>query len=167
MGEDERRSPRDRAADEAAWQDLVSRLGDVGQDDISQGIEPDTGQDDAAGQAPADSPAPGDSASGPEGRTQPPAPAGPGPRDYALAEEPEEDWTPEEPPALGAGNPLNVLAWTCGAGAPIALLLVAIFWRTAPATVWVGLCIVFVAAAGYLAFRLPRHRTEGDDGARV
>lgn len=167
MGEDERRSPRDRAADEAAWQDLVSRLRDVGQDlDPGSGrpARPETGAD--TGQEDADRPAPGEEPGG-EGGIRPPIPAATGPRDYTVAEEPEEDWSPEEPPALGAGNPLNVLAWVCGAGAPIALLLVAIFWRSAPATVWVGLCIVFVAAAGYLAFRLPSHRAEGDDGARV
>lgn len=148
MGEDERRSPRDRAADEAAWQDLVSRLEDVGRDieaEQAAAIEPSE-----------EPPAP-----------EAPAPPVGGPRDYSVAEEPEEEWAPEDPPALGSGNPVTVLAWTCAAGAPIALLLVTILWRSAPMPVWIGLCVVFVAAAGYLAFRLPRHRAEGDDGARV
>ncbi|WP_372711305.1 hypothetical protein [Arthrobacter rhombi] len=152
MAEDDRRTPRDRAADEAAWQDLVSRLEDVG-----DGIEAEP----AAGEPPAAAP--------PDGPAPDPAPLMPagGPRDYSIIEEPEEDWAPEDPPALGSGNPVTVLAWACAAGAPVVLLLVAILWRSAPMTVWVGLCVVFVAAAGYLAFRLPRHRTDGDDGARV
>jgi len=66
MGEDERRSPRDRAADEAAWQDLVSRLGDVGQDD-GPGPAAGDGRPPRGGEAP-----------------QPPVPTGIGPRDYAL-----------------------------------------------------------------------------------
>ncbi|WP_417220589.1 hypothetical protein [Arthrobacter sp.] len=149
MGEDERHSPRDKAADEAAWQDLVNRLGDVGAD--------------VEAEAAAADPAPG----GPDAPAEPEAPHLGGPRDYVAADEPEEDWAPEDPPALGSGNPVTVLAWICAAGGPIALLLVAILWRSAPMPVWIGLCVVFVAAAGYLAFRLPRHRAEGDDGARV
>lgn len=152
MADDDRRSPRDKAADDAAWQDLVSRLGDVG-----QGVEADAAASGPSPAVPEETPGdPGDL----------PAPPG-GPRDYVVDEEPEEDWTPEDPPALGSGNPVTVLAWVCAAGGPLALLLVAILWRSAPAPVWVGLCVVFVAAAGYLAFRLPRHRAEGDDGARV
>ena len=153
MAENSSPSPRDRAADEAAWQDLVSRLDDVGVD-----FDPDT--DTAAPPEPTHEPEPLDEPV-PVLR-----PAG-GPRDYELVEEPEEDWIPEDPPALGSGNPLTVLAWTCAAGAPIALLLLAILWRSAPMGVWLTLCVVFVASAGYLAFRLPRHRQEGDNGARV
>lgn len=152
MGEDERRSPRDRAADEAAWQDLVSRLEDVGRE-----IEAEQAATEASAIDHSEEPA------APEA----PAPPAGGPRDYSVVEEPEEEWAPEDPPALGSGNPVTVLAWTCAAGAPIALLLVTILWRSAPVPVWIGLCVVFVAAAGYLAFRLPRHRAEGDDGARV
>ncbi|MDN6179356.1 MAG: hypothetical protein L0J08_12625 [Micrococcaceae bacterium] len=151
MADDNARSPRDRAADEAAWQDLVSRLDDVGMD-----VDPEAEAADPPGPTPDPRDEPG-----PLRR-----PAG-GPRDYELLEEPEEDWTPEDPPALGSGNPLTVLAWTCAAGAPIALVLLAILGRAAPRGGWRTLCVAFVAAAGYLAFRLPRHRQDGDNGARV
>lgn len=150
MAEENGRSPRDPAADEAAWRDLVSRLEDS---------DVDPGPQQGAGPGmPVQEPIPREELV--------PGTVG-GPRDYELAEEPEGDWTPEDPPALGSGNPLTVLAWTCVGGAPIALLLLAMLWRSAPTGVWLTLCVLFVAAAGYLAFRLPRHRQEGDDGARV
>ncbi|MDN6299497.1 MAG: hypothetical protein L0J68_04300 [Micrococcaceae bacterium] len=84
MADDNARSPRDRAADEAAWQDLVSRLDDVGMD-----VDPEAEAADPPGPTPdpLDEPVPLL------------RPAG-GPRDYELLEEPEEDWTPEDPPAL-------------------------------------------------------------------
>ncbi|MHA7239038.1 hypothetical protein [Arthrobacter sp. TMS1-12-1] len=92
-----------------------------------------------------------------------------GPRDYAAPEEPDEDegFTPEEPPPLGSGDPLTVLAWIGAAGGPIMLLLFAMFWRTAPMVATLGLLALFLAGAGYLVTKLPKQRDIGDDGAEV
>ncbi|MGL3805819.1 hypothetical protein ACSYDW_06935 [Paeniglutamicibacter sp. R2-26] len=89
-----------------------------------------------------------------------------GPRDYEVAED-EEGFVPEEPPALGSGNPLLTLAWVAAAGAPLMLLVLAIFWRRAPMPLWIGLCVVALAAGAFLFARLPRYRHEDDDGARI
>ncbi len=92
-----------------------------------------------------------------------------GPRDYTAPEEPEEDegFVPDEPPPLGAGDPLTVLAWIGAAGGPITLLLFAMFWRDAPLAATLGVLALFLAGAGYLVTKLPKHRDIGDDGAEV
>ncbi|WP_043446991.1 hypothetical protein [Arthrobacter sp. L77] len=100
-------------------------------------------------------------------RNQPLLPSGP--RDYAAPDDPDEDegFTPEDPPPLGSGDPLTVLAWIGAAGGPILLFLIAMFWRTAPMAATLGLLAVFLAGAGYLVTKLPKHRDMGDDGAEV
>ena len=70
-----------------------------------------------------------------------------------------------EPPPLGTGEPLVILAWLGAVGGPALLLLIAMFWRSAPMAVILGIIVLFVAAAGYLLFRLPQHHD--DDGAAV
>ncbi|WP_312178643.1 hypothetical protein, partial [Arthrobacter sp.] len=91
-----------------------------------------------------------------------------GPRDYSPPEdESDGSFVPEEPPPLGSGEPLVILAWLGAAGGPLLLLLFAMFWRSAPLTVVLGVVALFVASSGYLLFRLPQHRDEDDDGAAV
>ena len=90
-----------------------------------------------------------------------------GPRDY---EEPEEiesegEFVPPEPPPFGTGEPLVILAWVGAVGGPILLLLFAMFWRSVPLAIILGVIALFVASAGYLIFRLPSHHD--DDGAAV
>lgn len=100
---------------------------------------------------------------------EPPAAAGPpdaGPRDY----EPDDDdgaFIPEEPPSLADSDPLTVLAWLGAVGAPIALLLSAIFWRSAPLLAVVGMVVAFAASVVFLIMKLPHEKDEHDDGARV
>jgi hypothetical protein len=60
-----------------------------------------------------------------------------------------------------------VLAWTGAIGGPVALLLTAMFWRSAPITAVVGIIAVFIASVVYLIMRLPQDKDENDDGARV
>ncbi len=158
-------------SDDAVWEDLVRRL-EAGT----------SGPPDPAAAPPGDSPVP--DASGPDGAGPalpgPPAPrdvdpqlfqmhpALTGPRDHeGPADDDEGGFVPEDPPALGSGNPLLNLAWICAAGAPLALLLLAIFWRRAPMPLWIGLVVIAVAATVFLFARLPRHRQDDDDGARV
>lgn len=96
-----------------------------------------------------------------------------GPRDHDLPEpEPDGDdeddgFVPEEPPPLGTGDPLTILAWVGAAGGPLTLLLFAMFWRDAPLAATFGILALFLAGAGYLVSRLPKHRDIGDDGAEV
>ena len=95
-------------------------------------------------------------------------PAEPGPRDYSPEEdESDGSFVPDEPPPVGSGEPLVILAWLGAAGGPLLLLLFAMFWRGAPMPVVLGIVAIFVTCAGYLLFRLPQSRDEGDDGAAV
>jgi hypothetical protein len=94
-----------------------------------------------------------------------PAPA-PGPRDY----EPEDDdgaFVPEEPPSLAGADPLTVLAWIGAVGGPIALVLAAMFWRSAPLLAILGIVVIFAASVVFLIMKLPGEKDEHDDGARV
>jgi len=90
-----------------------------------------------------------------------------GPRDQAPVEDDDEGFVPPEPPPLGAGDPLVVLAWIGAAGGPLALLLASMFWRGLPAVAIAGIVAVFIASVCYLVFRLPHHRENDDDGAVV
>lgn len=151
-------------SDDAAWEDLVRRLEQ--EPTVQPPRERQPGLPGHAAAEPGEATAPADS------NAVDPAvfrmhPALGGPRDYVAAEEADGDFVPEDPPAIGSGNPLVNLAWIAAAGAPIGLLLMAIFWRRAPMPLWIGLCVIALAAGGYLFARLPRFRHEGDDGARV
>ena len=90
-----------------------------------------------------------------------------GPRDYDEPEELESEgeFVPPEPPPLGSGEPLVVLAWLGAIGGPLLLLVFAMFWRGAPLALVLGVIALFAASAGYLLFRLPSHHD--DDGAEV
>jgi len=93
--------------------------------------------------------------------------AGPeGPRDYGVDDE-EGAFVPEDPPILSATDPLTMLAWLGAVGSPIALVLSAMFWRSAPLLAILGMVAVFVAAVVYLIMKLPQEKDENDDGARV
>jgi len=89
-----------------------------------------------------------------------------GPRDFAP-EESDEPFIPDEPAALGSGDPMLNLAWTAAAGGPIGLLLCVLFFRSAPAFVVIGLALATLAGIAYLVKRLPTSRDPGDDGAQV
>lgn len=169
------------STDDAVWQDLVARL---------EGTSADAGPggEHRAGASPAGPPDPEQTGRGADGltdlgesgtaptareradaifRNQPLRSEGP--RDYEAPPESEDDegFTPEEPPPLGTGDPLTVLAWLGAAGGPVMLLLFAMFWRDAPLAATLGVLALFLAGAGYLISRLPTHRDLGDDGAEV
>jgi hypothetical protein len=168
------------STDDAVWQDLVARLEGTSTDSPAT-PGGDTGIPPAPLGLPADGQEPRPDVSGAHGtedltdreradaifRDQPFRATGP--RDYAAPEEPEEDegFVPDEPPPLGAGDPLTVLAWVGAAGGPITLLLFAMFWRDAPLAATLGVLALFLAGAGYLVTKLPKHRDIGDDGAEV
>ncbi len=159
--------------DDAVWLDLVARL---------------EGTDSGAASSLDTGPATGTGTEGGPARTfrdfdplglaaplpvQPAAAAGPqesgpraaGPRDY----EPEDDgaFVPEEPPSLAGSDPLTVLAWLGAVGGPIALLLSAIFWRSAPLLAVMGMVAAFAVSVVFLITKLPGEKDEHDDGARV
>lgn len=89
-----------------------------------------------------------------------------GPRDYAV-EDHGGEFVPEEPPSLSGTDPLTMLAWLGAVGGPIALLLSAMFWRTAPLLAIVGMVSAFILAVVYLIMKLPQEKDDNDDGARV
>ncbi|WP_139346695.1 hypothetical protein [Sinomonas mesophila] len=175
----------DHAAEDDAWRDLVARL---------RGGVAEPGED---GPAPAEPSAAERSAgvqrgTAPEGGAAPPFdafdPLGVSRRDPAgnaehtgrtgrgAASDDSDaagdmlpgDFVPEEPePVLAGADPAVVLAW-CGAlGGPVALLLCALLWRGVPGYVVALLIAAFLAGVGVLIMRLPRHKDDGDDGARV
>jgi len=89
-----------------------------------------------------------------------------GPRDYDVDGD-DDVFIPEEPPSLAGTDPLTMLAWLAAVGGPIALLLSAMFWRSAPLLAVVGIVAVFVLGTVYLIMKLPQEKDENDDGARV
>ncbi|NMR30105.1 hypothetical protein [Crystallibacter degradans] len=160
-------SEREPSQDDAVWQDLVARL-------ESAEAAPDPQDKDTPGQ---DKPRPADAGNPPSrglpganfAAESPPEDALPvaGPRDYYAAEPEDDEFVPPEPAPLGTGEPLLVLAWCGAVGGPIALLLMAMFWRSAPFAAVVGLIVMIIAAGAYLVSRLPGERDSGDDGAQV
>jgi hypothetical protein len=89
-----------------------------------------------------------------------------GPRDYAV-EDDDDAFVPEEPPSLAGTDPLTMLAWLGAVGGPVALVLSAMFWRSAPLLAVLGIVAVFVLAVVYLIMKLPQEKDDNDDGARV
>jgi hypothetical protein len=89
-----------------------------------------------------------------------------GPRDYGV-EDDDGAFIPEEPPSLAGTDPLTMLAWLGALGGPLALLLSAMFWRSAPLLAVLGIVAVFVLAVVYLIMKLPQEKDDNDDGARV
>ncbi|MFC7849601.1 hypothetical protein ACFUTU_14110 [Arthrobacter sp. NPDC057388] len=88
------------------------------------------------------------------------------PRGYAVDDD-EGEFVPEEPPKLSATDPLTMLAWLGAVGAPVALVLSSMFWRSAPLLAILGMVAIFVGAVVYLIMKLPQEKDENDDGARV
>jgi len=89
-----------------------------------------------------------------------------GPRDYDVDDD-GDDFVPEEPPSLAGTDPLTMLAWLAAVGGPVALLLSAMFWRSAPLLAVLGIVAAFVLGTVYLIMKLPQDKDEDDDGARV
>ncbi|WP_159611679.1 hypothetical protein [Glutamicibacter sp. JC586] len=92
-----------------------------------------------------------------------------GPRDSIPAEleESDEKFVPDEPAALGSGDPMVNLSWVGAAGGPVGLLLCVLFFRSAPTFVYIGLALCAVVGIAFLIKRLPTGRDPGDDGAQV
>ncbi|GAA1115933.1 hypothetical protein [Arthrobacter flavus] len=149
------------STDDAVWQDLVARL-----------EQTPTAPEAGASSAPAQNV---DAGLSDQDRVRAlfenqPRRSPSGPRDY-TPEEPDEDedegYHPPEPPALGTGEPLLVLAWFGAVGGPITLLLLAMFWRAAPLTMMLGVLAIFLVSVAFLILRLPKTRDHGDNGAEV
>jgi hypothetical protein len=88
------------------------------------------------------------------------------PRDYSV-EDDDGEFVPEDPPKLSATDPLTMLAWLGAVGAPVALVLSSMFWRSAPLLAILGMVAIFIGAVVYLIMKLPQEKDENDDGARV
>ncbi|BCW66575.1 hypothetical protein NicSoilB4_13380 [Arthrobacter sp. NicSoilB4] len=93
-----------------------------------------------------------------------------GPRDFeAENDDPfiPGEFVPEEPPSLAGADPMTVLAWLGAVGGPIALLMSAMFWRSAPLLAILGMVAAFAASVVFLIMKLPGEKDEHDDGARI
>ncbi|MFH5880705.1 hypothetical protein [Arthrobacter sp. NA-172] len=88
-----------------------------------------------------------------------------GPRDYEV--EDGSGFVPEDPPSLAGTEPMTMLAWLGAVGGPVALLFIAMFWRSAPLLAVMGILAAFLASVVYLIMKLPQEKDENDDGARV
>ena len=96
--------------------------------------------------------------------------AAPGPRDYEGTEDDPlgpGEFVPEEPPSLAGTDPLTMLAWLGAVGGPVALLISAMFWRSAPLMAILGMVAAFAASVVFLIMKLPGEKDEHDDGARI
>lgn len=118
-----------------------------------------------AGAAPTELSAAERLAASPPSRPAEDSPASQGPRDFEV--EDEDGFVPEEPPSLAGTDPLTMLAWLAAVGGPVALLLSAMFWRSAPLLAILGIVAVFVLGVVFLIMKLPQEKDENDDGARV
>ncbi len=92
--------------------------------------------------------------------------ASPGPRDY-VADDDDDDFVPDIPPSLAGADPMMVLAWFGAVGGPVALVLFAMFWRSAPIVAVLGVVAAFAVAVVFLIMKLPGEKDDHDDGARV
>lgn len=165
--------------DDAVWLDLVARLeGTPSAPDAAGTDKPASGAGfrdfDPLGLAPS---APTEASAAERraaGSAADPASAGdsgaddavPGPRDY-VADDDGDRFVPEDPPSLAGTDPLTMLAWLGAVGGPVALLLSAMFWRSAPLLAILGIVAVFVLSVVFLIMKLPQEKDDNDDGARV
>lgn len=88
-----------------------------------------------------------------------------GPRDYTPTESDDEGFTPPDLPSMGRTDPLPTLAWAAALGGPIALVLLLIFFTSAPLWVYLAISAVALIGWGLLFWRMPRHRNDDDNGA--
>lgn len=167
---------------EAQWQDLVARLRAMG------GPDPETlgpggtlGPDAEVGGASTVDGGP-DTGAGPRNghvvRDAWPAhrPGGHPPTTDAVAaprgwspdpamEEAESHFEPPDPGPVLGGDPLLTLAWSAVVSVPIALLLVVMLWRDAPAVVLQVAGVAFVGGLGLLLWRMPHGDDDGSRGS--
>lgn len=90
-----------------------------------------------------------------------------GPRDYAVADELDDGFTPPEPEPLASADPLLVAAWLSAVGGPIAFIVILIVWSNAPALVWLSTLAVTLLGWAVVIWRLPRTREDTDDDGAV
>lgn len=77
-----------------------------------------------------------------------------------------EGFVPPEPPPLPRGDLVSRLAWGGALGAPLFLLIAALFWRDAPEWLVGAAVVAFVAGFVALVVRMP-DRSDDEDGAVV
>lgn len=85
----------------------------------------------------------------------------------ASLEKDDEGYVPPEPPPLPRGDLVSTVAWVSALGAPLFLLLAALFWRTAPPMVVGAAVVAFIAGFVTLVVRMPDRSEDEDDGAVV
>jgi hypothetical protein len=91
-----------------------------------------------------------------------------GPRDWELAEQPEEHFVPPDPPLVRGTDLVSTLSWAGLVLGPAFLLVAALFWRDV-GRMWLA-CATAAFVGGFvsLVLRLPQsHDDDEDDGAVV
>ena len=151
---------RERADDEvdAAWADIVARLGPLGE----PGPEPPHGQDHAGTEPAATPPAPPagprDHVVGPEGLG---APAGERPDD---ADDADDHYVPEDPAPLRGAGLAWWAPWLALVGAPVLLAVVALARGSVPTWLLLAAVAAFTAGAVAAVMRLPSRTDDGPGG---
>lgn len=152
----------DKESEDDVWADLVARLEAT---DSSNTPEP-----------PAPNREPVSPPDFPSLRQTPTGPLAPrGPRDWdepdeeELAASGEGDFVPEAPDPVLSGRPDVVIASIAAVGIPILMLVLMILVPDrVPGLGWATMGLATIGALLYLAWRLPRNRSDDtDDGARV
>lgn len=73
-----------------------------------------------------------------------------------------EHFVPPDPGPVLGGDPLLTMAWFAAAGMPLFLLIVLIFWRSAPIALVQAAALVFVVGVAVLVWRMPQRRDPDD-----
>ncbi len=85
----------------------------------------------------------------------------------SLDDDEDDGFVPPEPPPLPRGDLVSTVAWVSALGAPLFLLLAALFWRSAPSMLVGAAVVAFIAGFVTLVVRMPDRSDDGDDGAVV
>ncbi len=168
--------------DDEVWRDLVARLEEPDDSFLDAGLGladlPDAPANPSAAAGDQDAKGVADfdplgvwrqqAALAPHEPAAPERPGAPGPRDYAVEDDGEGEFVPEELPSLRNSDPAIMVSWIGAAGGPLFLVFASIFWRQAPLLLVIGVIMAFIAGTGYLLYRLPNSRDhDGGDGAVV
>ena len=136
-----------RAAQDAAWREIVENYGDRPLLDDGHAAADDTDAHEARSDAPA---------------------AEPVPAPVARPEPAEEHYIPPPPPPVPTAEPRRLLAWLGLLGVPV-IVLVAVVLKV-PVPSWLGLMLMVWFVGGFVFLVASMHdgpRDEDDDGAVV
>lgn len=165
---------RERADDEvdAAWADIIARLGPLGDPEPDAPGDPAPGLREGRGEGRGEGQESGDGSGGHQGAgaaaTSWVAPRPAGPRDHVPS--PEEDgdeghFVPDDPAPLRGVGLAWWAPWLALVGAPVLLGVVALARGSVPAWLLLAAVVAFTGGAVAAVLRLPARTDDGGDGA--